>query len=612
MELNEKEEISNLDNNQSVSNESIDVLLKEIFIHKNIDNKAIYQPILSNSNKLGEKLKFIFEKPSKKIKSDINLFQNYINNKIELFNKIKDIIGNSYEILDIIINFLSKNKINPIIYFIELYLDFILINDTNNGNELLLNIKNILIWFFSCGFMDKKYSDYVYQRLSRFQFEQNLNPKLFEDCLSLIEIMYGKDYNDLYKQNLIAKNYIYFYNKENSIIKTNISKSNNIFIKDGCSVIMWLYIKDDMTKGCRLCQITLEKEKGQIHATIFVILNETFDLDVKVDIKGNQNLLKEQDNKTFKIQKNKWIQLKIQVMKLGVKLNVYQNYDIDKIKNKHKNIDEGGTPKIKFETKIFQTNNKKSINNNDLHFDLNNFNIIDLKFCINYIGLVGTIIFCKNNNPSESPINSQYGLKSNKISNFIEEIGLSELFFIFAPCLYMREKKKFIYSDNNITGELSFPNSFKEDDNNIDDNNIYKYSSYINNIYKIGGADNILPLFEIFYKFSKNFENKDSILDKLFIKLIKLLELIIVNKEKNYLNMYYNNNNFFSSLQLFLENIDEKYYQKDDNILLTLINIGKYVFEYCKSKSSSRSPTSGYYYLNDNLYHYFKYILFLS
>jgi len=610
MELNKKEEISNLVNNQSSPNESIDELLKGIFIHKNIDNKTIYQPILSNSNKLGENIKFIFEKPSKEIKSDINLFQNYINDKIELLNKIKDIIGNSYEILDIIIKFLFKNKINPIIYFIELYLDFILIKDANNDNELLLNIKNILIWFFSCGFMDKKYSDYIYQRLSRLQFEQKLNPNLFEDYLSLIEIIYGKDYNNLYKQNLIAKNYIYFYNKENSIIKTNISKSNNIFIKDGCSMIMWFYIKDDMAKGCKLCQISLEKEKGQIHTTIFVILNENFDLDVKVDIKGNQNLLKEQDNKTFKLQKNKWIQLKIQVMKLGVKLNVYQNYDIDKIKNKNKSDDEGGMPKIKYETKIFQTNNKKSINNNDLHFDLNNFNIIDLKFFINYIGLVGTIIFCKNNNPSESPINSLYGLKSNKISNFFDEIGLSELFFIFAPCLYMYEKKKFIYSDNNITGELSFSNSFKDDDNTIDDNYIYKYSNYINNIYKLGGADNILPLFEIFYKFSKKDENKDSIFDKIFIKLIKLLELIIVNKGKNYLNMYYNNNNFFSSLQLFLENIDEKYYQKDDNILLTLINIGKYVFEYCKSKSSLRSSTSGYYYLNENLYHYFKYILF--
>ena len=610
MELNEKEEISNLSNDQSVPNESIDALLKGIFIHKILDNKAIYQPILSNSNKLGENLKFIFEKPSEEVKSDINLFQNYINNKIELFNKIKDIIGNSYEILDIIINFSSKNKINPIIYFIELYLDFILINDTDNGNELLLNIQNILMWFFSCGFMDKKYSDYIYQRLSRLQFEQKINPKLFEDCLSLIEIIYGKNYNNLNKQNLIAKNYIYFYNKENSIIKTNISKSNNIFIKDGCSVIMWFYIKDDMAKGCKICQITLEKDKGQIHTTIFIILNDNFDLDVKVDIKGNQNLLKEQDNKTFKIQKNKWIQLKIQVMKLGVKLNVYQNYDIDKIKNKDKNNDEGGLYKIKYETKIFQTNNKKSINNNNLHFDLNNFNIIDLQFFINYIGLIGTIIFCKNNNPSESPINSLYGLKSNKISNFIEEIGLSEIFFIFAPCLYMKEKKKFIYSDNNITGELSFPNTFKEEENIIDDNNIYKYTNYINNIYKLGGANNILPLFEIFYKFSKNDENKGSILDKIFIKLIKLLELIIINKEKNYLNMYYNNNHFFSSLQLFLENIDEKYYQKDDNILLTLINIGKYVFEYCKNKSSSRTSTSGYYYLNNNLYHYFKYILF--
>ena len=91
---------------------------------------------------------------------------------------------------------------------------------------------------------------------------------------------------------------------------------------------------------------------------------------------------------------------------------------------------------------------------------------------------MGTIIFCKNNNPSESPINSQYGLKSNKISNFFEEIGLSELFFIFTPCLYMNEKKKFIYSDNNITGELSFPNSFTEDDNIINDNYIYKYTNY--------------------------------------------------------------------------------------------------------------------------------------
>ena len=609
MELNEKE-IPNLTNNQSASNESIDILLNEIFIHKNIDNQAIYQPILSNSNKLGEKIKFIFEKPSKETKSDINLFKNYINNKIELFNKIKDIIGNSYEILDIIINFLFKNKISPIIFFIELYFDLALFNDINNDNELLLSIKYILVWLFSCGFMDKQYSDYIYQRLSRFQFEQNLNPKLFEHCLSLIEIVYGKDYNNTYKKNLIAKNYIYFYNKENSVIKTNISKSNNIFIKDGCSVIMWFYIKDDMSKGCKLCQITLEKEKGQIYTTFFVILNENFDLDVKVDIKGNQSLLKEQDNKIFKLQKNKWIQLKIQVMKLGVKLNVYQNYELDKIKNKNNSDDEGGVHKIKYETKIFQTNNKKSINNNDLHFDLNNFNIIDLKFFINYIGLVGTIIFCKNNNPSESPINSLYGLKSNKISNFIDEIGLSELFFIFAPCLYMNEKKKFIYSDNNITGELSLPSSFKEDDNIINDNYIYKYSNYINNIYELGGADNILPLFEIFYKFSKSDENKDSILDTIFIKLIKLLELIIVNKEKNYLNMYYNNTNFFSSLQLFLENIDEKYYQKDDNILLTLINIGKYVFEYCKSKSSLKNSTSGYYHLNDNLYHYFKYILF--
>ena len=602
---------SPLDKSKSLSNNKIsydsnESLLNHIFVHKIINNKIEYQPLFTNSALLGEKLKYLLINPNSDIKSNINSFSNYINNKIELFNKIKEIIGNSYEILNIIVNYLLKNKINIIINFIDIYFDFISLNSQIDNNIILNNVKSILKWFFSCGLMNKKYSDYIYQKLAKFQFENKLTPEIFDDILSLIEIIYGKDYNNLYKESLIAKNYIYFCNKENSILKTNISKSNNIFIKDSCSIIMWFYIKNDLGKGSILCHLTIIKEQSQ-NIDFDFILNDNWDIDIKeTDVKGNYSILKEQDNKKFNIQKNKWIQLKIQIMKGGIKLNIFQNYDM--MNNKDKKED---TIKKKYEMKMFQTNNKKCLNNNDLNFDLNNFNIINLSFFINYYGLAGTIIFCKNNNPSEIPINSISGLKSNKISNFIGEIGLSEIFFIFSPSLFINEKNKFIYMDNNITGELSSSNGFHDSNTIIDYNYVFKYFNYINNIYKLGGAINIIPLFEIFYKFTKNDDNiidnnKINILNIIFFKLIKLIELIILNNRKNYLDMYYNNNNaFFESLQLFLEILNEKFYQNNNDIVITLMNIGKHVFEYCKKKSSLSDNS-----LNDNLYNYFRYILF--
>ena len=609
----DNKEIENIASNNSTSinikqynNESNQLLLNKIFIYKKNNEKEIYQPLLINSSLLGDNIMNIFTTPSSEIKSNINTFNNFINNKIQLFNEMKKIIGNSYEIYHIMINYLEKNKISPITFFIDLYFDYLQID---NNEEILNNLIDIIMHFFSCGFMNKQYTDYIYQKLSKIQFENKLTPEIFYSCLSLIEIIYGKNFNYSYKQNLIAKNYMYFYNKENSKLKTNISKSNNIIIKDGCSIIIWFYIKNDLVMGSKLCSITIEKEKAQNHTIFDFILNEKNDIEIRAnDTKGNLIILKEQDNKVFNIHKNKWIQLKIQIMKLGIKLNLFQGFK--EIKNKkEEGSNEEDDHKIKYETKMFQTNNKKCSNNNDLNFDLNNFIIIDLSFFVNYVGYAGTIIFCKNNNPSETPINSLYGLKSNKIPNFKAEIGLSEIFFIFSPSLFVKEKNKFIYMDNNITGEFSISNSFQESNAIIDYNYVYKYCNYFNNIYKLGGMVNILPLFEIFYKFTKNKNNEDkkdiSILNNIFSKLMKLLELIIVNKEKNYLNMYYNND-IFESFQLFFENIEEKYYQNNDDILLILVNIGKYIFEYCKKKFSSFE----YSVLNESMYNYFKYILF--
>ena len=601
---NNKSEKANSLRNNNIFYKFNETILKEIFIHKKIGNKIEYKPILINSNTLPEILKKIFVMPDFDVECNKNLFINFANNKIELFNEIKDIIGNSYEIIQIIINYLSKNRIYLINYFIDLYFDFIS-NNYIDDNEILSKIKCIIIWFFNCGFMNKKYTDYIFQKISIFQHKKKLTPRLFDYCLSLIEIIYGKEYNKSFKQNLIAKNYIYFCNNENSILKTNISKTNNIHIKDSCSLIIWFYIKDDQAIGGKLCNIIVEKEQAPNHITFDFLINENFDIDIKsLDAKGNEYILKEQNNKKFNLKKNEWIQLKIQIMKLGIKLNLFQNYkEIKNSKEKDELINNECTYKIKYETKIYQTNNKKFSNNNDLNFDLNNFNIIDLNFFVNYSGCAGTIIFCKNNNPSEIPINSLYGMKSNKISNFIIELGLSDIFFIFSPSLFIKEKNKFIYLNNNIIGEFSSPISFQEPNTIIEYNYVYQYCNFINNIYKLGGTKNLLPLFEIFYKFTnenKKTDDKDALYN-IFYKLIKLIELIVVNKEKNYLEMYYNNNFFFESLELFLENIDEKYYQKNNGILLSLISTGKYIFEYCKKKILS---------YKNNIYNYFRYILF--
>ena len=57
----------------------------------------------------------------------------------------------------------------------------------------------------------------------------------------------------------------------------------------------------------------------------------------------------------------------------------------------------------------------------------------------------------------------------------------------------------------------------------------------------------------------------------------------MINKN-NYIDIVKDNNSFqsnifFQILQLFLEMIDEKYYQKDDDVLESLLNIGKQIYK---------------------------------
>ena len=519
----------------------------------------------------------------------------FIEGKIKIMKKIIELINNSFELLNIINKSLEKNlNKSLIIFFIDLYFNTISLKDY--PSELIKEILTIINILISCGLINKKDVDYVYQKLSLQQLNQNLTLNGFYDYLPLLGIIYGNNLCDQYKNKLIAKSYIYFYDKENSGILTNINEINKIPIHSGCSFVLWFYLIDINVKESILCEFETESNGRKNAFKIF--LSETSDIYIKY----NENKLSEDKNKIYEIKKNTWIQLKIQFSKNNLKLNVFQ-FDKKEKNNNLKSRTSGEIIKEKYDTKTYST--KKNLPD----FNIKDFNITKISFFKKYKGIISTIIFCNNNNPSEIPIDSEYGLKNNKIANFMAEIGLSDIYFIFSPSLYLYENNKFIDSSNNVSGTI-----IKHTENNyLEINDVYQYNNTNNNIYKLGGVLNILPLFEILYKFTDNHDNcseKDEIfIHKIFIKLMEIMEIIFINKQKNYLNslkipVYSNKNNltFYDSLQLFFELIPEKYYRKDDKILKSSINIGKFVYKLSKLKNVSNDDI--------NIYEFFKKILF--
>ena len=367
MEINQSEikEISSINESipqeNNIQEEKFDInIFKDIFIFKEIDSKLKFYPILNKSKNLGDKLISIFAKPSSDIKQNINLYLNFITNRIELYNNIKDIIGNSYEIFEIMLNFLRKNNIFPIIDILELYTEILYlfsVEKDKGKNGLIDNIKNIFKWLLSGGLIHKTHTDYIFQKLSKLTFEKKLTSKLFHDYLSLIELIYGKEFDIKDKKCLIAKNYIYFYDAENSMIKTNISKSNTVYIKDGCTIIFWFYINQEQDIENKLCDISIDKGKETNHHNIEFFLDENYDINVNF----NSNLLKEHDGKKFEIKRNKWIQLKIQITKNIIKLCVYQDLE-DAMNIKYDNEkgeeEQKANNIFKYETKVYYLNNK--------------------------------------------------------------------------------------------------------------------------------------------------------------------------------------------------------------------------------------------------------------
>ena len=497
------------------------------------------------------------------------LFQ-FINDKIKVIKKLQKIIKNRYEILDIIVKLCQQNNFSLLEFFIDLYFKALealhsenpvsdILDNNLLNNEIICKIEDTINWIISCGSIKKKNYDYIFQKLADLQLSKKLNNFQFCEYLNLIEVFYGKKYDEKYIDQLIAKNYVYFYDKKNSGITTNISDRNIIEIKEGISILLWFYLTDSIDDDE---QILVEMLINDYQFEI--ILDKNND----IIIKNKGSLLKNKDNNVFNIPRLKWIQLRIQLFEKYFKLSLYKGDSKELIKNNKSSLSKTNVIN-KYETKSYIFDNNKN----------QNMKIKSLTLFKNYLGYVGTIIFCTSKELSDNVILSDYGIDDCKIYNFLVESPIFGNYFIFSPVFYVKEKEKFIDSTNNVSGKIN-----NNSTNNIEFNGVFKYRNFIKSIYSLGGIENILPLFEMFYKFTinKGHENDEVFFHLIFKKLIKILELIFINK-KNYvevlgINDPTHNNVFIQSLSLFLEMIDEKYYKKDDDIINSFLKIGRYIY----------------------------------
>lgn len=554
---------------QKILNENNEDILKKLFkISKTDTNKFL--PMLRKDG--SETIKSLFI-DSPKI-NDSKTLKDIIIKRIDLINKIKEIIGNSYEILYIIFDYLSQHNTSIFIYFIELYINCISLceNESKDKNIIIENIKNIFSWFISCGLLNKKTIDYLFQKIALFQLEKKLTKNIFNDILPLLEIIYGKYYNDSLKNSFIGKKYIYLYDKDTSLISTNISQYNAISIKNGFCIILWFYLNNyEESPKSNLCEIKTNNSQQ-----INFILSDNYDIEVEIEYNNNSLILKEQESKTFNIKQKEWTQLKIEFTSTEISLYLCQ-----------KNINDNNT-ESESETKLFEKKTYIMTKNNELdsknedgnninvieNFNFENASIIDMMFFRNYIGIIGTILFFKkltNEVKNMEPIDSLYGLENKKVNEFIRDKKLFSIYFIFAPSLYLYDQNQIIDSANNCIAELPIrPSQEGKDVLNL--NSIFNYHNYINNIFYLGGCYNFLPLFEIFYKFSLE-ESDINYLKNMFNNLFKLIEVVLVKREKNSLLPIKKETSFFGSLQLFMEKIDKKYYYDNEILLKILLNI---------------------------------------
>ena len=442
--------------------------------------------------------------------------------KKEILIDLKNIFIKYKEIAQVIISspsFILEENIGLIELLINIFL---------TSEKLKESAKDLLKFLIENINFEKKYYDYIYGKLGEEHRKKSLNSQKLLNYIQILLLFYGQNIEN---KKFFPKKYLFFLNPSESIITTNITQENKIYLRNNFSIYFSIFIDEfSNNNNSDLIDITLENQ----HHLKIILSNDL------IKVFYDENFL---DNLEIKIELNKWINIifSIEGNKFDKKIFINLSkicYDDLKEINKEEKINDKYNGKTK---------------------------ITSISFLRNFKGKLLYIF---------SPISKIEGNMNLIFSNlnkekYLSEIKGKEFNFIFSPYLFNTNKFEIPSLCKQYKCYLNKP----EDE--LYQNFIFDYHNYRKNIFMIGGIELIIPLFEFLYLFYKNNEkqeeniNNEEINIEILNNLFQLIQIIIQYK-KNLLCI--KDSSFFKIISFFLENLPDNILDKS-NFIQFLTNI---------------------------------------
>ena len=533
--------------------------INDIFIETKSTPK-IFIPIIKSSKKIPNLISYL------------NDSKNDYKNKIKIIEQLIPLFKSNENILALFVEKGTTNDSPNLFHIlINLYLD------ENAQKEDLINLEeliNIILYNIP---IPRTAIEYIYQKFANF-FETEKNNDFYR-CLRILRIFYGSDIPK--KSDTYIKNYFYF-NGKKSLFNFDINKnSKNLHsdfptLESGFTFIFWFFLKKDLIEYfftyCPSPIIILINIEVMGHHYIQLILKDINSIVISINKKevGNIDLNKtpfKYDDWNFisfymtqeiKGKQNVCLKLVINDSVELTSIQVNKDFPItEKIKsiNLFENL-IGKVSSILFFSfcinmkllDFFRKNYKRGFYKNKYLFHFLYMNDID------YFKNVKNYKYCINFKREQPPLN---------LLNINSSSQKSKRLTVFF-CPFTRNKNSKTVDD--IFGHFIGVLSQKD--------GVVTYKNLIKSMGNIGGLSNILPLGELLFLNNKNILTKES-----FQEFIKILKTIFCNNLNTLSEAH--SLNFFSTLSLFLERIEKKFF--DDKILEIFLALGKEELNYSKN-----------------------------
>ena len=551
--------------------EKVENILSSIFL---IENKISPEfPILLSSKNISDLIIYL-----------INI-DNPLKLKLEIITNLSTFFKNNHNLINIFMRpkFYNSKLITLLHPLIDIYISFPL------NEEQSSVIEQFIKFILSYNSINKSSLEYVYQKLSLYFTNKTklefLDEKLFSKYLNLLYFFYSENKipNEINAQKEI-KNYIYF-NGINSFLYLKLNeKSNNLnndfpTLENGISFIFSCFIKKEiLAKYYEIDEknkfILIDIKLGEHN--INMVLDDLNNIKIIVDKKNSSQI---NINKSIKY--NEWNNICF-IMTIKSDNKLYANLTINSKSNnlclpltKDFQIKERITDIILFKNLLglvtsilffsFELNEKQKEYFNSLKYGINKPSVLYEFFFKNDKDFLSNAI---NQHKYAKKLKID---KSNKLFDLsLKNQNIKNLITFLLPFNYNKELNEIHDIFGNFCGILG------------ENDGIINYKNNIKNIKNLGGINNLLPLIELMYatiSTAKNIKyeyiNKNVLSEKNFLLFFKILNNLLVGKEKNIVDA--NFKKFFPSLGIFLENFPDNMFNNNE-IVKIFINIGKASF----------------------------------